>query len=221
MHDIRKRRYKLDIQRIAQNHPSKPNLPKPRFQNTSEPLKTNSSVQTKLAEPRFQNTSVGGVLCVGAKCCENVAASCGSNAVSSCGLVVAKNRSLQIVPKHMVTSHGQHEVANLMQKCHHRNMWDRFLKKKDCFPSFLLLFALRKRSPWGDHFTTTCGNLFATSFPVLCCTSPVPLTSLSGKITVFHRGWKIHGGIVCHVCSLVNLHRVFSVLKIWRPRCCS
>ena len=43
-------------------------------------------------------------------------------------------------------------------------------------------FAHDARRNSGDHFTTTCGNLFATSFSgTLCCTSPVTLNSLSNR----------------------------------------
>ena len=37
----------------------------------------------------------------------------------------------------------------------------------------------RCNTKFGDHCTTTFGNLFATSFQVLCCASPVPPNSLS------------------------------------------
>ena len=40
-------------------------------------------------------------------------------------------------------------------------------------------WATRCKSQFGDQCTTRCGNLFATSFLVLCCTSPVALNSLS------------------------------------------
>ena len=144
-------------------------------------------------ESVFQATGLG------AKCCEKVCASCGSNVVSSRGCDVVKKRSPTTASKHVVTRHGHKEDANKMQR--------NFItteKSMDCF-SFLLalLFALRKRSPFGNLFfrsvtsfpppsflhTTQNAvrgplyyhkvNFFVTCFQVLCNKSPVALTSLS------------------------------------------
>ena len=87
------------------------------------------------------------------------------------------------------------------KKCHHRNnVGQMLLRKNGMFPVFALFcppttvavwyplfqhprFCTRCNTQLGDHFTTTCGNIFATSlqplFPVLCCTSPVALNSFS------------------------------------------
>ena len=46
-----------------------------------------------------------------------------------------------------------------------------------------------QKSNSATTFTTTCGNLFATSFRMLCCTSPVALNSLSIKFTVRPLMW--------------------------------
>ena len=53
---------------------------------------------------------------LGANCCENGVASCGSNVVSSCGCEVVKKRCPKLASEHVVTRHGQKEVANLMHK---------------------------------------------------------------------------------------------------------
>ena len=86
--------------------------------------------------------------------------------------------------RHVVTmwSRGQNDVAQSMQKnCHHRNDEGQLSKNMACGLSFAF-FDLRKGSPLGsltfhprvfctrcnthvgNHFTTTHGHLFATSF---------------------------------------------------------
>ena len=135
-----------------------------------------------------------------------------------------KKRSPKIASKHVVTRHGKKRMRFKCKKCHHRNnVVSRFLPKKKhglCFSFILALFALRQtvavrytsfspswffctpcKTQFGDHFSTTCGNLLATSlsstlfhepcspnlaFKIIICPGP-PRTSTSSP-TESHLG---------------------------------
>ena len=135
----------------------------------------------------FYNLALG--VCLGST---TVGAKCGQDmwlrhvivkVVSSRGRKVDKKEVSKNAPKHVVTRHGRKLRTYMQDTCRHRSTVGHCFSKHDTRSIFKGVFALQKRKPL-DHlfftttifvardnktqFTTTCGKLFATSFPVLC-----------------------------------------------------
>ena len=114
----------------------------------------------------------------------------------------SKKRSPKIASRHVDTRHGNKNCELHATNVIIATMWGIFLQNKTRIlplifqvllpsengrrsvtscppPSFS---AQHAKTQFGNHLTTTCGNLFATSLPILSCTSPVALTSLSDAV---------------------------------------